>query len=73
MTNTLALQLQCDYLVAKYALTISSYQSVEAAVDIIFGTDEFGCHRHPFVGYRPSKDEPKDDELGQVELQCFIC
>ena len=40
MENTLFAKLGCDYLVARYALTLTDYQSIEAATEIIFGRDD---------------------------------
>ena len=52
MLDTLYINMGIDYLVAKYALTVTNYQSVEAAAGLIFETDDYGCHRHPFIGYK---------------------
>ena len=52
---------------------MSNYQSVEAAVDVIFGTDEFGTHMHPFVGYLENNEVQKDDAIEVIQLKCFIC
>ena len=64
MEDTLFMNLMCDHLVAKYALTLTNYQSVEAAAEFIFVTDDSGLQRHPFVGYLPYEEEVKDEEMG---------
>ena len=71
MENTIIANFYCDYVVAQFALTITDYQSVEAAAEYIFDQDDFGCHRHPFIGYRHVWE--KDEESGGVPLKCFIC
>ena len=61
--------LQCDYLVGQYALTMTDYKSVEDAVEFMFAADENGKHAHPFVGYNP--DNSGDNE--NVRMICLIC
>ena len=73
MEDILFINIQCDYLVAQYALTKTNYVSVEAAADFIFGTDDTGTYQHPFVEYQPLVQDFGDDEMGVCPPQCFIC
>ena len=65
MEDTLFVNLGCDYLVAQYALTLTNYQSVEAATEFIFGTDDTDLHTHPFIGYKPGNYVANDVEMGR--------
>ena len=57
MEDTLFINLECDYLVAQYALAITNYQSLEAATEVIFGTDDNNFYMHPFIGYQSNEYE----------------
>ena len=64
----------CDILVAKYALIMVEYRSVNEALEIIFGGfDEHEDLKHPFFGYIPDGYNPADIEAGFVDERCFIC
>ena len=73
MEDTLFVNLECEYLVAQYALLMTNYQSVEAAIEFIFGTDDSGFYQHPFVGYVDGEYNANDVELGKQTEECFIC
>lgn len=64
-------------MVAKYALTVVDYSSVEEAVAVIFGDsledDRDGLVRHPFFGYLPDGYGSLDPEAGDVIEKCFVC
>ena len=62
MQDTLFCSLECDYLVAEYALTLTDFQGVEAAAEFIFGQDDTGDYKHPFVGYRNNQEGIEDFE-----------
>ena len=64
---------ECDHLVAQYALTMTNYQSIEAAVGHIFDTDDNELYLHPFIGIQSDEYDSMDVELGLVTLKCFIC
>ena len=64
MEDTLFINMECDYLVAQYALVKTEYKSVEAGVEFIFGTDDNDLYIHPFVGYVDGEYNATDVELG---------
>ena len=50
MERKLEMSLNLEVVVAQLALVKTSYQSIEAALDYIYGLDLNGLHKHPFVG-----------------------
>ena len=72
MRETLFISLGCDYLVAEYALTLTHFQGVEAAAEFIFGQDDTGNYKHPFVSFIPSQVRIEDFEYEFPEV-CFVC
>ena len=74
MENQIVRDMGCDILVAKYALIVVEYRSVNEALEIIFGGfDEQEDLKHPFFGYVPDGYNPTDIEAGFVDEKCFIC
>ena len=55
MENRMINDFGCDLLVAKYALIMVQYKSVEEAIEVIFGAPEdVDTVGHPFFGYTPT-------------------
>ena len=73
MENQLIVDFGCDMLVAKYALAVAQYRSVEEALEVIFGAPgDQGAVAHPFFGYVPSYYvEPEKADAGNLRPDLY--
>lgn len=57
MLKELELKFRCDPLVAELACRKVNFESLELAVDFIYGPDPMNLHKHPFVPFQINERE----------------
>ena len=58
-----------DFNIARYALLMVRYRSVEDAISFIVEPEQ-GIYRHPFISY---EEELEEEKFGMPPVVCLLC